>query len=106
MGTDKYIIGYWQLMNRREFETIRFLTRGRIAEIILNRPEVHNSVNYQMTADIAEALKLCKDDSIKVVVLRGEGKSFCSGADIRAFVEMHHQPENLQNSLKSSIMAS
>ena len=82
-------------MNCRKFETVRFLTRGRIAEVILNRPEVHNSVNYQMTADIAEALKLCRDDGIKVVVLRGEGKSFCSGADIRAFVEMFSQTEKL-----------
>jgi|Deesub1362B_J571_1020462.scaffolds.fasta_scaffold00260_21 2-(1,2-epoxy-1,2-dihydrophenyl)acetyl-CoA isomerase len=82
-------------MNYERFETIRFSTKERIAEIILNRPEVHNSVNYQMASDIAEALKLCRDDEIKVVVLRGEGKSFCSGADIRAFIEMYNNPQKL-----------
>jgi len=82
-------------MNHEDFETIRFSTRERIAEITLNRPEVHNSVNYQMAYEMAEALKLCKEGDTKVVVLRGEGKSFCSGADIRAFIEMQDNPEKL-----------
>jgi 2-(1,2-epoxy-1,2-dihydrophenyl)acetyl-CoA isomerase len=82
-------------MTHEEFETIRFSIRERIAEIVLNRPQVHNSVNYQMASDIAEALKLCRDDDVKVVVLRGEGRSFCSGADIRTFVEMQDDPEKL-----------
>ncbi len=78
-----------------EFDTLEFEVRGRIAEIILNRPEVHNSVNHQMAVDMAEALKLCSDGEVKVVVMRGKGRSFCSGADIRAFIEMYNDPEKL-----------
>ena len=81
-------------MNRK-FETIRFSTKDRVAEIILNRPEVHNSVNYQMAVEVAEALNFCRDSSIKVVIIRGEGKSLCSGADLRSFAEIYSQPGKL-----------
>ncbi|MEM1578721.1 MAG: enoyl-CoA hydratase/isomerase family protein [Archaeoglobaceae archaeon] len=61
---------------------------GGIAEIILNRPEVHNALNLGVLNDLSAAIEDCgKDENVKVVILKGEGKSFCSGADLKQFLE-------------------
>lgn len=54
-----------------------------IAEIILNRPEKHNALSVPMRARIAELVRSCDmDDAIRVIIFRGNGKSFCSGNEI------------------------
>lgn len=60
-----------------------------IALVSLNRPEAHNA----LTADALQAVqttfeRLKGDDSVFGIVLTGEGKSFCAGADIAAMKEM------------------
>lgn len=60
---------------------------GKVAEITLNRPEVHNAINMDVVRELSAALDKCwKDDEIKVIVLKGAGKSFSSGADLKQFV--------------------
>jgi len=57
-------------------------TRG-VASLTLNRPEKHNAFDNIMITDLLQALgKIEKDDSIRVLVLRAAGKSFCAGADL------------------------
>jgi len=57
-----------------------------VALITLNRPERHNALNRKMIAELHEvALKLADDDDIRVVVLTGNGKSFCAGGDLGWF---------------------
>ncbi|MBO8180001.1 MAG: enoyl-CoA hydratase/isomerase family protein [Archaeoglobus sp.] len=59
----------------------------KVAEITLNRPEVHNALNMDMVKELSAALDDCwKDDDIKVIVLKGAGKSFSSGADLKQFM--------------------
>ena len=49
----------------------------------LNRPDVHNAFDPEMVAALTEVLEaIARDDSIRAVVIAGEGKSFCAGADI------------------------
>jgi 2-(1,2-epoxy-1,2-dihydrophenyl)acetyl-CoA isomerase len=68
-----------------EFSTIRFTKDAGVATLTLNRPEVYNAFNDQLTYDIQDALKLVKrDDEIRVLVITGEGKAFCSGQDLKA----------------------
>lgn len=59
---------------------------GRIAVVVLTRPGKHNALDKPMfdAIDAAgiECLRLAEAGEIDVVVLRGEGKSFCSGLDI------------------------
>ena len=51
--------------------------------VTLNRPEVHNAFDPEMVAALTEVLEaIAQDDSIRAVVIAGEGKSFCAGADI------------------------
>lgn len=51
--------------------------------VTLNRPEVHNAFDPEMVAALTDVLEaIAQDDSIRAVVIAGEGKSFCAGADI------------------------
>ncbi|MCP3987842.1 MAG: enoyl-CoA hydratase/isomerase family protein [Actinomycetia bacterium] len=66
-----------------EWETVRLDGDGPVRHLVLNRPEVHNAVNAQLVADVhAACLIVDADPSIRAVIVRGEGKSFCSGADL------------------------
>jgi len=56
--------------------------------LTLNRPDVMNAMSREMIEGLWEALeKIAADDSIRVVILRGAGDHFCSGADINLFSE-------------------
>ena len=56
---------------------------GGIARITLNRPEKHNAMSVAMRSRITELIHRCEqDDDIRVVVIGGNGKSFCSGNEI------------------------
>jgi enoyl-CoA hydratase len=59
---------------------------GRILQITINRPEVHNAINGAAARMLLEAWRLFRDDgSLTVAVLHGAGEqAFCSGADLTA----------------------
>ena len=58
---------------------------GGVATITLNRPEVYNALNDEITFELQSAVKeVAKEDSVRVVVLTGEGKAFCAGQDLKA----------------------
>jgi enoyl-CoA hydratase/carnithine racemase len=68
------------------FATLRFERREAVAWITLDRPEVLNAYNTEMRDELFSALATMHEDpSIRVVVLRGNGRAFCSGGDIREF---------------------
>ena len=65
-------------------EHIRLERQGPLLRLWLNRPEVKNAMSGQMTAEILASFEAIRDDrSIRVVVLRGAGGTFCAGGDIR-----------------------
>ena len=54
-----------------------------VSTIWLNRQEVHNAMNDVMIAELTHAFQqIPKDESVRLIVLRGKGKSFCAGADL------------------------
>jgi enoyl-CoA hydratase/carnithine racemase len=58
---------------------------GSLAEITLNRPEVLNAINGAMHRGILEALeRAASDDAIRAVVIRGSGRAFSAGGDLKA----------------------
>src|SRR5436309_15420927 len=62
---------------------IELRKRGAIGEIRLNRPEVLNAQGRDWPADLlAAAAEMQKDASVRVVLVTGEGRSFCSGLDL------------------------
>ncbi|MBX9777696.1 MAG: enoyl-CoA hydratase/isomerase family protein [Xanthobacteraceae bacterium] len=55
----------------------------RIGTVTLNRPERGNAFDQAMLDELGDGLKaLVADDAVRVVVLRGAGKHFCTGADL------------------------
>jgi 2-(1,2-epoxy-1,2-dihydrophenyl)acetyl-CoA isomerase len=57
---------------------------GPIAYITLNRPEVLNAFNIQQATDFIGAVAKCNRDSdVRCIVVRGAGRAFCSGGDMK-----------------------
>jgi len=68
-----------------EFKHLLYSVTDGVAIITLNRPEVYNALNDEITYELQDALKACaKDELVRVVVLTGAGKAFCSGQDLKA----------------------
>ena len=66
------------------YETIIYQKKDAVARITLNRPEALNSLNRTMLLEIGEALEDSeKDNAIRVVVITGSGKAFCTGVDLK-----------------------
>jgi enoyl-CoA hydratase len=64
------------------FATLVYTTDGRIATITLNRPEYLNTIVPPMPEEFEAAIHLAvKDQSVKVIILRGAGRAFCAGYD-------------------------
>ncbi|KAL7104789.1 hypothetical protein ACP275_07G004500 [Erythranthe tilingii] len=56
-----------------------------VAFVIINRPKSLNSLTRSMMVDLAKAIKsLASDDSVRVIILSGSGRAFCSGVDLTA----------------------
>jgi 2-(1,2-epoxy-1,2-dihydrophenyl)acetyl-CoA isomerase len=71
------------------FQTLTLEKQNGAATIKLNRPEVYNAFNEAMKKELQQALKeVEKDAAIRVVVLTGEGKAFCSGQDLKDAANM------------------
>jgi len=70
-------------MERHELETVIYEKEGPVGRIILNRPERANAQNSPMVWDVENSLKDAEADySIKVVIMKANGKGFCSGHDV------------------------
>ena len=68
------------------FERIVYEKAPPRATITLNRPEVLNAFDFQMLRELARAFEDASwDDDIRVVVVTGEGRAFCVGADLRSW---------------------
>lgn len=64
---------------------ILYSVDNAVASIVLNRPEKRNALNDALIAEVKRGLKeSAGDESVRVVVISGAGKDFCSGADLSA----------------------
>lgn len=80
------------------YETILYEVQAGIATLTLNRAEVFNAFNEQQSFDVLDALKKCeKDKSVRVLILTGAGKAFCSGQDLKSIASS--QNRSLSDSL-------
>ena len=80
------------------YESILYQVEDKVATITLNRPDVFNAFNDSQSYDLQDALKqAAKDKNIRVVVLTGAGKAFCSGQDLKAIKDS--KDRNLADSL-------
>ncbi len=71
-------------------ETIDLRIDGTFAHITLNRPEVKNALNLQLTADLISAFTSLRDNhEVRAIVLSGAGGTFCAGGDLKEMREAY-----------------
>ncbi|MFO7873147.1 MAG: enoyl-CoA hydratase-related protein [Bacteroidales bacterium] len=71
-----------------------------ICTIWLSRPEKRNAINYTMAVELVGLMKqLEKDEMLRAVIIRGEGKAFCAGADLGWMHNDNLKPEEEPDSL-------
>lgn len=89
------------------YEYIRVERRGIAAYVTLARPDVHNVFNARLIAELTAVFtELDGDDTLRAVVLQGEGRNFCAGADLTwmgASLQYSHD-ENIADALRMSDM--
>ena len=65
-----------------------------ILNVTLNRPEKRNAMNDEMVAQLVAVLKrAARDDSVRVIVVRAQGVSFCAGLDLRIMAAQREKGE-------------
>jgi enoyl-CoA hydratase/carnithine racemase len=85
-------------------ETVSVIRKDGIAEIVLSRPHRLNAINDDLLKNLTDALRSVNDDDeIGVIILRGDGKAFCAGDDLKEShtknlteVEIHQYLEDIQ----------
>jgi 2-(1,2-epoxy-1,2-dihydrophenyl)acetyl-CoA isomerase len=90
------------------YECLLYEINNGIATITLNRPEIFNAFNTKLTFELQDALKqVTKDSQVRVVVLTGAGKAFCSGQDLNEAAELGNRSlsESLHNRYNPIIRA-
>lgn len=78
-------------------DDLLFETKNGIATVTLNRPEAYNAMKISMWADLLRfAQDIEHNPDIRVLVLTGSGRNFCSGADVTEFAQtVHKTPQEL-----------
>jgi len=67
-----------------ELETIRVEHRGEVDWLTLNRPQSLNAINAKMTEELGGYFdRLFNTPEVRIVVMRGAGRAFCAGADLK-----------------------
>ena len=67
--------------------------RGAVRILRLNRPDKLNALNTALTQALLDGLEAAdRDESVRAVVLTGEGRGFCAGADLSEFKDLTPEP--------------
>ena len=77
--------------------------QNNIAQVILNRPDVHNAFNDEMIDEVVSTFnELAKNKEVRAIILKAKGKSFCAGADLNWMKSMleFSKEENIEDSKK------
>ena len=87
----------------KNFETLFYTEKNSIGYITLNRPDVHNAFNGDLINELFDIFKILKElKDLRIIVLTGNGKSFCAGADLNWMksVVNYSYRQNFEESLK------
>ena len=88
-----------------DFKTLKIQLGESIAWVNLDRPEVRNALNPELIRELTEVFDwLNSRDDIRVIILKGNGKCFCAGADLEYMKDMarYSYPQNLADAERLS----
>ena len=78
--------------------TVLYEKKGRVAYIILNRPDRLNAINDEMPPEIERAVQRADSDpNVHVMIVEGAGKAFCSGYDLSEYGEQNSTSSVIQD---------
>lgn len=83
------------------YDAVEVSKKDGTAIVTLNRPEVHNAMNEQLMTELTQCFKeLTNDETVRTIILTGNGKSFCAGADLNWMKSMvnYSKEENIKDS--------
>jgi len=84
---------------------IKYKAENNIGILTLNRPEKRNALHPDLIKQMYEKLKdIEKDENIKVLIITGEGKAFCAGADL-SYLNKLRQYSSIENEKDSRELA-
>ena len=101
-----------------DYKTIKISKEDHIGTIELNRPKNYNTFSSKLARELNEALlELDKEQEIRVIILKGKGKSFCAGIDVseyqdksedeyKEWVELMEKPFSTISNMKKPVIAS
>jgi len=79
---------------------------GGVMDIILNRPEQLNAMNQELMIGLNDAIARAEEPGVRAVLIRGQGKGFCAGGDLKQFAEFLQKdvvPRTLPDTLHQAI---
>ncbi|MBI3994279.1 MAG: enoyl-CoA hydratase/isomerase family protein [Candidatus Lambdaproteobacteria bacterium] len=81
-----------------EWEHVKVEGDGPIRHLVLNRPKVHNAVNAQLLRDVISACRAINElPDCRAVIVRGNGPSFSSGADLKDPALLARDPRGIRH---------
>ena len=84
-----------------EYSNIALSVGDRVATLRLNRPDALNALNPDLLREFSHAVSAVSDDaSVKAMVVRGEGRGFCAGADLLYFDQVFDELSLLPDYVK------
>jgi enoyl-CoA hydratase len=78
-----------------QYETLLIRKEGAVDWLTLNRPDALNSINPTMTAELQDYFgRLYTDHTVRIVVIKGAGRAFCAGLDLKHNAESRSKEGN------------
>jgi enoyl-CoA hydratase/carnithine racemase len=75
---------------------VKYSVTNGIGKLVLNRPNIHNPLDYQTVLEIEQVLQRAQEDNIRVLIIKGEGGSFSAGADLKYLLSIISDKEQVR----------
>jgi len=85
-------------------DTLALTIDGGVAELVLNRPDKLNAMNAAMVDELMESLEEVTQREARALLVRGEGRAFCSGRDLSDADPLHEDGEAILRELFNPLM--
>src|SRR3954464_11521289 len=80
--------------------------RGAVRHVVMTRSEKRNAMNGEMVLALGDAFREASyDDSVRVVVVRGDGPMFSSGMDLGSLADLSNDPSTLRPFRREALIA-
>jgi 2-(1,2-epoxy-1,2-dihydrophenyl)acetyl-CoA isomerase len=85
--------------------TVRLSVENSVGELVLDRPDKMNAMSVAMVHELIECLDAAESAGARALLVRGEGRSFCSGRDLSEADPLHEDGEAILRDLVNPLMA-